>query len=551
MALREYQKTPVQMAIDYFRMPQDVAQPSLIVLPTAWGKSWLVAYVARSIPDGEKLLVLQPSKELLEQNYEKYVSLCGDLADAGVYSAAMRKKNVGKITFATIGSIKQLGKAFKELGFTKLLIDEAHMYPRKEESMIGRFISDSGIRQVLGITATPIKMESFSFTKTKVVKDENGNPVLDDYGRPVTKKMYGGYSKQVILTNPSKDGVFYSDILYVGQIREMVDYGAWSKLLYDKQPYDPEKLRFNSDGDEYTKKSVEDAYTSNGVHDRILKALKYYRERKHCVVFVPSVDEARKLAGEAENAAYVCGQTPRAERSDIINRFRSGDIRVVFNVGILSTGFDYPLIDMIIMAFSTASIAKYYQALGRGVRVHPEKENCLIVDMCGNLDRFGHIESLRYMKDDIWRLVGFHGNILTGIPISVIGCYNIEDLARIRSTNHFLEVLPFGKYKDVNISEVPSDYLLWMLAKVSDDPERQQLADALRYHLENEVRDTTGEPPLERMPYGIHQGKPLSECPKGYLSWLLESVKWTEYNDSLRRGVEQALDAPSGLLFEM
>ena len=84
ITLRKNQGEPIDKAKTFFKEKRPV--PSLIVLPTAWGKSILTAFVAKDMAD--KLLVLQPSKELLEQNYKKYTSLCGDFdAQAGVYSA--------------------------------------------------------------------------------------------------------------------------------------------------------------------------------------------------------------------------------------------------------------------------------------------------------------------------------------------------------------------------------------------------------------------------------------------------------------------------------
>lgn len=542
MALRPYQIKPVSIAVDFFRKP--TAEPSLMVLPTAWGKSWLAAYVAKSILDGDSLLVLQPSKELLEQNYNKYITLCGDISDAAIYSASMRKKNIAKITFATIGSIKKKGAQFKELGFTKMLIDEAHLYPRKEESMIGTFLAESGITHVLGITATPMKMETIRSVKRVQKTDSAGVPIFDQNGNPIMKKVFDGYSMQVILTNPSNDGMFYNEIIHVSQIQEIIQLGFWSPLIYDAQAYDEKRLILNSAGTEFTEKSMLDAYTLNGVHDRIIAALKYYATRKHCVAFVPSVEEAALLASQVPDSACVSALTPSKERANIIDDFRSGNIRVVFNVNVLSCGFDYPDIDLIVLGFATASIAKYYQAVGRGVRKKNGKENCMVIDMCGNVRRFGKVEHLRLEKDGIWRLVGSRGNILTGIPIRSIGKYSISDLQRIEArTTPLPSMLPFGKYKNVDFSEVPPTYLQWMLEKICGNPESVDYADAIRIRLENGIHDTTGEPPVERMPYGTHCGKLLTECPRGYLYWFYENTKWNDMNDSLKRGVEKALNS--------
>ena len=205
ITLRENQSEPIEKAIRFFQEPKP--KPSLIVLPTAWGKSILTAFVAQSTTD--KLIVLQPSKELLEQNYLKYINLCGDIFNviAGIYSASFGRKEIAPITYATIGSIKNMGEVFKRQGFTKMLIDEAHLYPREADSMLGRFLKESGITHVLGITATPVKLQTN--------RDRDGN----------------NFSKLVMLTSRSKKGNFYKDIIHVGQVQEMVRLGYWSPLV--------------------------------------------------------------------------------------------------------------------------------------------------------------------------------------------------------------------------------------------------------------------------------------------------------------------------------
>lgn len=237
ITLRENQSEPIAKAIQFFQ--EKKPKPSLIVLPTAWGKSILTAFVAKNTDD--RLLVLQPSKELLEQNYCKYMSLCGDFGtNAGIYSASFGRREIAQITYATIGSIKNHGETFKRYGFTKMLIDEAHLYPREADSMLGRFLEDSGITHVLGITATPVKLQTN--------RDRDGQT----------------FSKLVMLTSRSKKGNFYKDIIHVGQVQEMVRLGFWSPLLYDTASFDDSLLVFNSSKSEYTEDSVQRAYDANG-----------------------------------------------------------------------------------------------------------------------------------------------------------------------------------------------------------------------------------------------------------------------------------------------
>lgn len=512
--LRPYQKEAVQKAIDYFASGRD--DPQLIVLPTAWGKSILAAYAAASIPEDESLLVVQPTKELLEQNYSKYMALCGNAEPAAICSASFNKKDIGRITFATIGTIKSMGERFREAGFTKMLIDEAHLYPRKAQSMLGQFLHDSGIRQVLGITATPLKLESF------------GGKVGD---------RFDGWSKLTMLTNPSPDGNFYRGIMHVGQIQEMVQGHWWSPLFYEIVPTDPSILKFNSSGSEYTQNSIEKAYELDNVRGNIYGALNYHAERKHCLVFVPSVEEAEILASEYPNSAVISAQTPKKERENIVNSFRNGKIRVVVNVSVMAVGFDYTKIDMIILGFSTASAAKYYQIVGRGVRIDPEKKNCIIVDMGGNFKRFGRIEDIYFKKTDRWRMYG-GDKLLTGLPIMSIGSVTRQDVENARQADPNRVICPFRKYANMPISRVPEGYMAWALRNIQNM--RYDLKTAMIRRLEDDVRDTRGEPPILIFPEGKYAGYNITDIPKGYLSWYYWKQDWNETSDSLRRGIEYA-----------
>ena len=311
ITLRSNQSEPINKAIAFFN--EKKPKPSLIVLPTAWGKSILTAFVAKNCTD--KLLVLQPSKELLEQNYKKYLSLCGFVTNAGIYSASFGRKDIAQITYATIGSIKSLGATFKQMGFTKMLIDEAHLYPRESDSMLGKFLEESGITHVLGITATPVKLQTN--------RDLDGNT----------------FSKLVMLTSRSKKGNFFKDIIHVGQVREMVELGFWSKLVYQAADFDDSMLVFNSSKSEYTEYSVQQAYNANNGAGGIIDALNSNKDRKHILVFVPSVQDAIDLSQRYENSAVIYGDMDKRQRDFVISEFRAGRIRVIFNVRVLSTGF--------------------------------------------------------------------------------------------------------------------------------------------------------------------------------------------------------------------
>lgn len=437
ITLRENQGEPIRKAIEFFK--SNKPKPSLIVLPTAWGKSILTAYVAAGVKD--KILVVQPSKELLEQNYAKYNMLCGGFGEgAGIYSASFGKKEIERVTYATIGSIKKLGPLFKSLGFTKMLIDEAHLYPRESDSMLGTFLKESGITHVLGITATPVKLQQNY--------DIAGNV----------------FSQLVMLTSRSKKGNFFKEILHVGQVDEMVRLGYWSKLRYHSVKFDDSALIFNSTKSEYTEESVQLSFERNDIKGNILKTIKQI-DRKHILAFVPSVADAKEMAERTPSAGVVYAEQPKKDRARVIDDFRAGRIRVLFNVRALSAGFDYTGIDCVMLGISTASIALYYQIVGRGTRIDSGKDDCLIVDFGGNVERFGKVEDIRYEQDSkSWKMYGTGGVLLSGIPVHQIGSKTKEDVQReLKKDEELMETMPFGKYKEQKISEIPIGYRKWVL----------------------------------------------------------------------------------------
>lgn len=451
ITLRENQSEPIAKAIQFFQ--EKKPKPSLIVLPTAWGKSILTAFVAKNTDD--RLLVLQPSKELLEQNYCKYMSLCGDFGtNAGIYSASFGRREIAQITYATIGSIKNLGETFKRYGFTKMLIDEAHLYPREADSMLGRFLKDSGITHVLGITATPVKLQTNRDGQT--------------------------FSKLVMLTSRSKKGNFYKDIIHVGQVQEMVRLGFWSPLLYETASFDDSLLVFNSSKSEYTEDSVQRAYDANGGTQGITDTLDKHPERKHVLAFVPSVQDAIDLSQRYPNSGVIYGEQDKREREQTVARFRSGEIRVLFNVRVLSTGFDFTGIDCIVLGISTASIALYYQIIGRGTRIDPEKRDCLISDLGGNVERFGRVEDIIFEKGRLWRMFGTGGRLLSGIPIHDIGKYSREDTQAIDAQKVApIEVMPFGKYQGERIANIPLNYRQWMIRSFDWNARNEKLRQSI------------------------------------------------------------------------
>lgn len=420
--LRENQIEPVRVAVEFFK--EKKPKPSLIVCPTAFGKSHLAAHIIDKTDD--KFVMLQPTKELLIQNYEKYKALGGE---ASIYSASMKQKEIGRVTYATLGSIKNIGKDFAG---AKLMVDECHLYPRDNESMFGGFLRASGIKHILGLTATPLKLQTNSFEQQT-------------------------YSILKMLTSSSKHGNLFKDILYISQIEEMVRLGFWAYLKYELHDFSGDKLKFNSTQAEYTESSLADSYEDQGIEDKIVdkvREIKY--DRKSILIFVPSVEKAKALSARIPGSRVVYGDMPDKERTEVIGGFKDFTIQVVINVNVLSVGFDHPGLDAIILGRSTASLPWLYQALGRGTRIFEGKDFTLVIDFAGNIKRFGKIEDLHYEKDKrTWKLYGEGGKLLTGIPIHEIGLHIKQVPGEI--------ILPWGTHKGKRVRDASEAYLDWLL----------------------------------------------------------------------------------------
>ena len=441
MELRPNQIEPVKKGVEFFRSKKP--HPSIIVAPTAFGKSIVIAEIAHQL--GEKLVVIQPSKELLEQNYNKFINLGGK---ASIYSAAMGEKEIGDVTYATIGSIVNIAHKFHTLGISKVIIDECDRFPREPDGMLRRFLTAAKITHVLGLTATPLKLQTN----------------MDEHFRP--------FSKLVMLTSKSKKGNYFKDIIHVAQIKEMVDLGFWSPLQYESYDFDTGALVYNSTNAEFTDESIKRAYKQQDISGKIIKRISELNDRKSILVAVPSIEEAKELSTRLPSCEAVFSGMPDSDRDRIIDDFKNLRLRIVVQVTILSVGFDHPQLDCIITGRPTASLSWWYQFVGRVTRIHSEKENGLVIDFVGSVPKFGKVEDLYFEKEEpLWKLYGEGQKLLTGIPLHEIGLHkqNQPSPHDVAAQGPVVK-MTFGKYKDTEIRKIPIWYRKWMLENIKWTP---------------------------------------------------------------------------------
>lgn len=382
--LRCYQQQASDAAVAFFKSPTQ--KNAIEVLPTGSGKSLIIADIANRLEG--YTLVFQPSKEILEQNFQKLCSY--GVLDCSIYSASFNSKNISRITFATIGSVKSNPQLFSH--FRNVIIDECHLVNPKQ-GMYREFL-DALKCKVLGLTATPYRLST---------------------------NMEGAMLKFITRTRPR----VFSDVIYAVQVSTLLDMGFLANIdYYSLKPtgWNQADLRVNSTGADYTDKSVVATYEKLDFYAYLVSIIerllnpKSGEKRKGILVFTRFLKEAEQLVTAIPGCAIVSGDTPKAERERILADFKAGLIKVVANVGVLTTGFDYPELDTIVMARPTMSLALYYQIVGRAIRPHPEKKTAWMVDLCGNIERFGKVEDLKLVcpKPGAW-LIESRGKQLTNI----------------------------------------------------------------------------------------------------------------------------------------
>lgn len=365
--LRPYQKEAIDSTFRYFA---DNDGNPLIVLPTGTGKSVVIAEFCRQTltdwPD-TKILVVTHVRELIKQNHDELKTLWPE-APAGINSAGLKKRDYDpSIVFCGIQSVHK--KASKFVKVDLVLIDEVHLVPRKTNTMYQRFLSNLKIMnphmRVIGLTATPYRLDSG-------------------------------------LLHTGKEALFDA-VSYEAELKDMVDQGYLTRLM-SKQP----KTRLDVSsvsirGGEFVAGELERAVDRTDVNESVVREIVVLgAERKSWLIFCAGVKHATHIAEIVRRYGVSCetifGDTPSAERDRIVSDFKAGKIRALASMGVLTTGFNAPIVDLLAVLRPTESTGLYIQIMGRGMRNSPGKEDCLVLDFAGNIARHGPVDRVNPKK---------------------------------------------------------------------------------------------------------------------------------------------------------
>lgn len=359
---RDYQTLSIEMPFEY--MANNPGNPCL-ELPTGSGKSIIVAGICKKVMDNwpdSKIIMLTHQKELIEQNAEK-MRLIWPNAPMGIYSASVGKRQLGEpITFAGIQSIVNKKELLGKVDL--IIVDECDLINNKQQGSYRILIDYLQTRnkhmRVIGLTATPYRL---------------GQGMITD----------------------GEDAIF-NDILKPITIHELIDQGYLaplrSKLTDIKMDFSGVSVR----GGDYSEKEKNEAAVKCDNELIVDEAIALAGNRKAWLFFCAGVDHAAMikdlLISKDIAADIVTGATPKKERERILSEYKAGKIRALTNANVLTTGFDYPDIDMIAFLSPTLSARKYVQMAGRGMRLKSHTDHCLVLDFAGLIKKHGPVTDI-------------------------------------------------------------------------------------------------------------------------------------------------------------
>lgn len=360
--LRDYQRRALDDLYAWFRAGNK-GNPCL-VLPTGSGKSHVIAALCREAVQqwDSRILMLTHVKELIAQNSEKLRSHWPN-APLGIYSAGLKRREMGSaITFAGIQSVR--GRASQIGRVDLVVIDECHLVSHKDTGSYRQLIRDlteiNPALRVIGLTATPYRLGHGMITDDPAIFDA----ILE----PVT-------TADLVLQG------------YLSTLRSKV-----TRTRFDVSGV-------HRRGGEYIESQLAAAVDTDDQNRAVVREVIGLAEnRKAWLFFCAGVQHAIHIRDVLRESGItvetITSETPPGERARILHQYTSGQIRALTNANVLTTGFDYPDIDLIAILRPTESPGLYIQMAGRGLRLKSHTDHCLVLDFAGVVAKHGPITGI-------------------------------------------------------------------------------------------------------------------------------------------------------------
>ena len=360
--LRDYQDKAIFNTYGYLLDKQ--GQAPLIVAPAGSGKSIMIAvFIKNALAKGQKVLVLGHIHELIEQNVDEFVELVPDV-EFSIYSAGLGRKELNRdVVFAGIQSIAGIAKYLPL--YDLVIIDEAHMVPFESDTryriLASAMLEANPKLNIIGLTATPHRLDGGYIHK-------GDNAIFDgiSYEIGIRKLINDGY----LVEAKTREGEVSIDVSRIK--KHAGEYAIGPMALQASNP----------------------VFVETVINDVIARG----QDRKSWLVFACNISHANilkdKFRSKGIDAEAISCRTPSKERDRINGLFKAGKLRCLVSVNTHTTGFNSPNCDLIAIIRATMSSSLYVQMVGRGMRKHEGKTNCLVLDYGTNVIRHGFIDSV-------------------------------------------------------------------------------------------------------------------------------------------------------------
>lgn len=316
---------------------------NMIVLPTGCGKTVTGLALAKQI--GGRTLWIAHREELISQPVKALRTVWPEV-NAGVVKAE-RNEWARDFIFASVQTAWRPQRLEKLTNFDFVVVDEAHHAAAKSYKLVLEQVGcfDPGGPPLLGLTATP--------ERSDVLK-------LDDV---------------------------FDGIVYQFQLRQAVESGYLVDVEMIQRPINVDLDKVGSKGGDFKEGELDVALLEAGIVGDVCSAVNEHARDRKTIIFTVSVRQAKqiseRLQGEGFAADWISGETPTPLRRQRLAKLARGQITHMVNCMVLTEGFDDPAVDCIIMARPTQAKSLYVQCVGRGLRIAPNKDRCVIVDMVG------------------------------------------------------------------------------------------------------------------------------------------------------------------------
>lgn len=341
IVLRPYQVACIERILEAYN-GQPVGGRALLVLPTGCGKTVIFAEVARRLQ--VPALLLAHRKELLQQAAQKFRLLDPDVQVSQVGAGCDDWS--GLVTVASIQTVSRQEhfERLEGMHYGLVIVDECHHSASESYLRVLDLLRPQSF--VLGVTATPDRLDGEDITKI--------------FGQPVASY----------------------------EISEMVSQGHLCDLRAIAVRTEVSLDELHTRAGDFQQEELEGLIDQSARNMRVAQAyLEYARGRQALCFAVTTLHAANLVEAFLEAgvpAGMVSGETPVEERRRILLAYEQGAINVLCNVGVLTEGYDMPATSCIILARPTQSRGLYTQMVGRGTRLAPAKQDCLVLDITDN-----------------------------------------------------------------------------------------------------------------------------------------------------------------------